>query len=81
MTFNSSSVLSSERSLHQHTALNNLDMLWLKLTWLHYLKFCNNVLLSEYLLVKGYTAIFNLVTFFSNMVCEKRLVARVAMHY
>lgn len=54
MTSSSSSVSSSERSLHQHTAINNLDMLWVKLTWLHYLKFCNNVLLSECLVTTSY---------------------------
>jgi len=54
MTSNSSSLSRSERTLHQHTAINNLDMPWVKLTWLHYLKFCNNVLLSESLVTTPY---------------------------
>ena len=54
MTSNSNFLSSSERSLHQHTTINNLDMPWVKLTWLHCLKFCNNVLLSECLVTTPY---------------------------
>jgi len=56
MTSNSSSLSSSERTLHQHIAINNSDMPWVKLTWLHYPQFCNNVLLSECLVTTPYVS-------------------------